>query len=119
MDKIFKVHKIPKVDLEICTVEQKIAYNIASQIRGELIYRKEWSEMTYMNKNNAVRDLVQYYVCKHFPETYPKLKCDLDLVFVILNRSIWNYINAECHIFTNYEEIGNMFPVPKDCVAIS
>lgn len=97
-----KYHKIRNVPMNVCTAEQKIAYNIAFahyEIAG-----------TYHSYAEAAQNFVSW--CKDSIKNY-----DIDAVFCALNAGLENYCKAKYRILSSYEEIGRMFPANylKNC----
>ena len=96
-----KYHKIRGVDKNICTAEQKIAYNLA-WANSDYILRAGFTSYA-----DAAQKLVEMYTWAY---DYKPGKYDIDSIFCALNTGLKNYINGKQKIFTTYEEIGNAFP---------
>ena len=101
-----KLHKIKGVDKEICSAEQKIAYNMAfadlDAIRRVI---KEYGEATAVHYSCKLRD-GHISVLKDQGCNY-----NLDAVFCAYNAGILDYCKGKSHIFTSYAEIGKCFPI--------
>lgn len=97
-------HKIRGVDKQVCTVEQKLAYNYA------------WSRKDLMKKNYAkcqtgihIREVEIFFV-QDCIETFKNTKYNLDAIVHIVRNNMKKYAEMEgCGIFTSYEEIGKVF----------
>lgn len=107
-----KYHKIKNIPLEVCTAEQKIAYNLAfSNIAiAEKYYNKCVSEI---QKSSIVSDIVNLCM-KQWTNSYDyeirQKKYNVDAIFSALMAGMEKYINEKYHILNSYEEIGKMFP---------
>ena len=107
-----KVHKIRGVDKNICSAEQKIAYNIAFARRDTLIRR--WKEChTEFQRSEVFFDLINTEL-RLFRETYGE-KYNLDAVFIALNQGFKNYCE-KFFIARDYETIGKAFPIPYEII---
>lgn len=105
-----KYHGIRGIKKEVCTAEQKIAYNLAFAWYD--IALKQYSKLPMQFQKSA---LVEEYVRKmvsDFQRTYgdsPK-EYDIDAIFCALMGGFENYIKAGCPICKSFEEVGKMFP---------
>lgn len=104
-----KYHKIRNVPLEVCTAEQKIAYNLAwSNID---IIKKSYDRcMTGTQKSDVVLEAVNMCI-RHWKNSYShENKYNIDAIFSALMAGMEKYINTKYHILLSYDEIGKMFP---------
>ena len=98
-----KTHKIPGIEKEVCTAEQKIAYNLAfahytsiqdaptaAEALATACHRRDIS-LKELQKNGT--------------------RYNIDAIFCAYNAGIMDYTKSKYHIFTSYEEIGNAFPL--------
>lgn len=97
-------HKIRRVALDTCTVEQKIAYNMA--FRAEVRWGDKFRALpTAAAKSDAtakIRDFMLHELdCK--PGKY-----DEDLIFIALNKGLRNYLERP-FIAADYDTIGGTF----------
>lgn len=102
-----KCYKIKNVDKAVCTVEQKLAYNIA--FRCHISYTDKYKACeTEIQRNELVTSLRDLYM-GYMKEK--KVKYNPDALFVALNQGLKNYIEHP-FIATDYEQIGKAFPIP-------
>ena len=104
-----KYHKIKNIPLDVCTVEQKIAYNLA--FSNYALFEKQYHALSMRFQK---RDLISYAVHKMI-EWYQNGyaydgKYDIDAIFSALNAGFENYLRGDYHILTSYKDIGNIFP---------
>lgn len=103
-----KYHKIRNVPMEVCTAEQKIAYNLAWRDRGRFIgeYNRMPCEFQKMEVVEAAKDwmIKQWSYCKDAH------RYDVDAIASALNAGLEKYFNNSCGILTSYEQVGKMFP---------
>ena len=104
-----KYHKIKNIPLEVCTAEQKIAYNLASSY-SDLFVKKYHNMPCQFQKSelihNAVCKMLEWYQSSYnFSNKY-----NIDAIFSALNAGLENYFNAKHSILSSYVEIGKMFP---------
>ncbi len=100
--------KIPGCPAEVCTGEQKIAYNFAFARQDIVKY----------NLDQAETEFLKAEVLRHFVRTLTKeaesienisKRFNIDLIFCALGAGLEKYINGNSHIFTSYEQIGECF----------
>ena len=103
-----KYHKICNIPMNICTCEQKIAYNLA--FAHAHIFRKAYnlSPMQFQ-KCEVIHEAVEFCM-KMWGYNDKAYKYDTDAIFCALNAGIENYIANNCPILASYENIGEMFP---------
>lgn len=105
-----KYTAIPGVKKEVCTAEQKIAYNIAWSRGREL--RKQYDALkSGFERSSFIRDAVRD-LTKSFSESYPNTKYNIDAIFCCLGAGLEEYIKKGegNRIFTGFWEIGEAFP---------
>ena len=101
-----KTHKIQGVEKDVCTAEQKIAYNMAFSdyptIQRVLrdYCKDEAAAIAYRLRDIHIEEL------KRQGSRY-----NLDAVFCAYNAGIWDYVARDYHIIGSYEDIGKAFPV--------
>ena len=103
-------HGIRGVKKEVCTAEQKIAYNIAF-MWGDVV-KKQYNKLPMQFQKSG---LIEQYVRKmvsNFRDTYGDKpnKYDIDAIFCALLGGFENYVKAGCPSYRSFEEIGEMFP---------
>ena len=105
-----KYHKIRNVDKHICTVEQKIAYNIAFtlHINIEDQYRKLLSR-SVIAAEDFLYQVIQMEI-NSFKVNYPNSRYDIDGIFSALRAGLADYLMSDHHIFSDYKECGKAFP---------
>lgn len=102
-----KLHKIPGIDKNICTCEQKVAYNYAFMWRDSLekIYKSDASEAV---KSEAYQDIINY-VISSLKEHETDKKYNIDAIINCFRNGIKNYMEG-FSVLWNYEDIGKIFP---------
>lgn len=107
-----KYHKIRSVDMDVCTAEQKIAYNIAFTVHinyGDR-YLEIFKEYPRIVSDDFLKGIIQSEI-KNYVNNYPDSKYNIDAIFASLNYGLRDYLVKEkYHIFTDYETIGRVFP---------
>jgi len=96
--------------MDICTAEQKIAYNIA--FRLHVSYQDKYNALdSEFTKSDAVRKMVERGM-KNYRMAYGYRKdCyNEDAIFAALGAGLKNYLDGKSHIKGSYEEIGKAFP---------
>ena len=107
---MMKYHKIRNVEMNVCTAEQKIAYNLAFSWR-DLVKNVYNANDTAMNKNACITDAVHKMIeCYQRGYDYKPNKYDIDAIFCALIYGLEDYINSDFGILSSYEEIGKAFP---------
>lgn len=102
-----KYHKIKNVPLNICTCEQKIAYNLA--FSNAHIFKKAYNfSYTQIQKSEVVYEAVKFCM-KMWGYNEKADKYNADTIFCALNAGIENYIKNNCPVLASYEEIGKTF----------
>lgn len=103
-----KYHKIKGIEKNVCTCEQKIAYNLAFSWRD--IMKKDYENAPCgIQKAETVRAYVRKLTAL-FSEQYGT-KYDIDAIFCALGAGLENYlILPGAGILTSYEVIGEAFP---------
>lgn len=102
-----KLHKIPGIDKNICTCEQKVAYNYAFMWWDSLekIYKSDASEAV---KSEAYQDIINY-VISSLKEHETDKKYNIDTIIHCFRNGIKNYMEG-FSVLWNYEDIGKTFP---------
>ena len=105
-----KYHKIKNIPLEVCTCEQKIAYNLAFSV-GLNGKEKYHNVLTGIQKAELIHRYVRecMSIWKNNPE-YNNSKYNQDAIFSCLNAGLEKYFESKYSILTSYEAIGKMFP---------
>lgn len=111
-----KLHKIPGVEKDVCTCEQKLAYNLA--FRLHLSYSDEWQNAKTQGKAErelCLEDLVRRAMLGYdsFNDvTGGGKRYDRGAVKAALAAGLEEYMD---HFFLadSYEQIGRVFPVVK------
>lgn len=107
-----KYHKIKNIPLEVCTAEQKIAYNLAFSVSD--ITKKAYEKCnTGLQKSEVIAEAVNLCM-KQWINSYDyesrQKKYNIDAIFSALMAGMEIYVNEKYHILNSYEEIGKMFP---------
>ena len=107
-----KYHKIRKVPLEVCTAEQKIAYNIA--FSAHINFQEKYDAARKISEVCRIDVINQILNCEM--ENYERTYCDgkqsrydIDAIFSALRSGIDEYLKKP-FIATDYKSIGKSFP---------
>lgn len=87
-----KLHKIRNIDINICSAEQKIAYNFA------------FAGYSWADLEQVLENLTRYR--EQYRGNY-----DSDAIAEALRNGYEAYKSGAAHIFASYEEIGKAFPI--------
>lgn len=105
-----KYGKIRGIPVEVCTAEQKIAYNLA--FRAHINYGDEYSKLdSGVAKAEAIGSLIRRLLndyCSAY--SYEPGKYNLDAIQAALNAGLKKYMDGRRKILGSYEEIGDAFP---------
>lgn len=99
-----KYHKIRNVPKNVCTCEQKIAYNLA------------WAHNDCIKRGNfeTYYDSIEFlFKMWKLSAGYKKGKYNDDAVFYALDNGFKKYVSAGCPILASYDDIGKMFPADE------
>lgn len=101
-----RMHKIHGVDKNICTAEQKIAYNYAFSHRNwlEKIYKSDSTEVV---KSEAYQDVISL-VIKCLKDNGTDKRYNIDAIIHCFRNGIENYMK-QYSILNSYKEIGKTF----------
>ena len=106
-----KYHKIRGIDLEVCTAEQKIAYNMA--FRAHISFQEDFDRVNAVNPGNARADCVtmaqkslEWYRMAY---DYKPGRYDEDAIYAALLAGLYDYL-CKPFIGTSYKQIGEAFP---------
>lgn len=105
-----KYHKIKGVSLDVCTAEQKIAYNLAFGYYDCIQKEYERLPMQFQKSEligKSIRKMLDIYRSGY---DYKPGKYDEDAIFCALNAGFEKYLKEKCPICWSYAEIGAMFP---------
>lgn len=105
-----KYHKIRGVNMDVCTAEQKIAYNIAFRLEisyGD-IFRKHGT-LSEAAKAEAIARYIQKGM-RDYTLANENSRYNVDAIFAALNAGLKNYLESSHHILTSYAEVGEAFP---------
>ena len=98
-------HKIPGIEKNICTAEQKIAYNIAFTIN--INHGDDFLKIpSQFEKSNAIYKLIKIYIQEFKNQN---LKYNIDAIQCCLNAGLENFLEKP-FIALNYEEVSTAFP---------
>ena len=106
-----KYHKIRNVPMNVCTAEQKIAYNIAWRVY--LSFDREYNAARNVSRICASEVAMQardFYFGEWMTEYAEKSRYNNDAILAALNAGLENYLAAERHVLGSYEEVGSAFP---------
>ena len=108
-----KTHKIYGVPKDICTAEQKIAYNLTFSYHD--LFKAEFLSLpTEAAKSKAIADMrdtwLNWYRNAY---AYKPGKYNEDAIFIALNNGIRRYMENP-FIASNYEIIGEVFAIPYE-----
>lgn len=105
---MMKYHKIRGIPLDVCTAEQKIAYNLAFEIsiNGEQKY-KEARKISAICADELLHDLIKWKF-----DSWMRLyggKYNDDAIYACLLAGLAEYL-IKPFIATEYQSIGKAFP---------
>lgn len=102
-----KHHKIPNVEITVCTAEQMIAYNLAFSAHD--LYRKPFADAsTEADRFAIVADMARTLTMRQF-----RKGINPDAVFASLNAGLYSFLSRNAApIFFSYSEVGAAFPAP-------
>ena len=106
-----KYHRIPNVPLEVCTAEQKIAYNLA--FRAHINFQEKYDEARKISgvcRMDVVNQIVNCEM-ENYKRTYcdgKKSRYDIDAIFAALRSGIDEYLKKP-FIAADYKSIGKAF----------
>lgn len=105
-----KHHKIRGVDLNVCTAEQKIAYNLAfrAHITFEETYKKAFA-VSAICASEVLEQILDFEMSS-FRASYSYTgKYNEDAIKSALRAGLSDYL-LHFHLYSTYEEIGKAFP---------
>lgn len=102
-----KYHKIKNVPLNVCTCEQKIAYNLA--FSHAHIFKKAYNLSPMQFKKSEIVHEAVNFCMKMWNYNDKANKYNADAIFCALNAGLENYIKNNCPILSSYDEIGKAF----------
>jgi hypothetical protein len=93
----------------VCTAEQKIAYNMASRIYGDIRFAKAWQQYDSGNdwESKAIRE---YFITWQRDYNKASAYYNEDAIFSALRAGLHDFICHHAPIFTTYKEVGQAFP---------
>lgn len=108
---VLKCKKIRNVEKEVCTAEQKIAYNYAFQWYdiGRKILKTDIAEV---GKFSAFAD-IENNVIKSIKEHKLDGNYNIDAIIIAFRNGFRNYCE-NYFIATDYKQIGEMFAIPYE-----
>ena len=93
--------------MEVCTAEQKIAYNLA--FRWADLYQKSYDEATTeILKSEIIFKTIRFCIDDYRAKNDSKY--NLDAIQCALNAGMKNFFDTKYKILTSYEDIGKTFP---------
>lgn len=106
-----KYHKIRNIPLDVCTIEQVVAYNIS--FRADINFGKRFAEALKISETTA-RDFVAEIIrreVEYFPkmDNYSPKKFNIDAIFCALNAGMFEYMKSP-FIANDYKQVGEAFP---------
>ena len=104
-----KTRKIRNVSKEVCTAEQKIAYNMA--FRAHISYGDKFKAATNGVDKSQIAKEVRDIEIADFMRNHGEEGFNIDAIFVALNQGLKDYL-AKPFIATDYEQIGKVFSIP-------
>lgn len=107
----FNLHKIPNVDLDVCSAEQKIAYNLAFDCH--ISYQEDFDRVKVEGTEAAIDAGINTMIQKSIQRVLdnPKMKrYDVDAIAHALHTGLRAYMEKP-FIATYYSRIGEAFPI--------
>lgn len=104
-----KYTKIRNIPFDVCTVEQKIAYNLA--FRAHISFQDKFNTLKAEQKfetviSEFISDIIRFEI-KEYSQNYTI--GNIDAIFSALNAGLRNYFEKP-FIASNYDDIGKAFP---------
>lgn len=109
-------HKIRGVDKSVCTAEQKIAYNMASRIYGDIRFAKVWQQYdsgkvpAFLQNDWESKAIRTYFTTWQRDYNKASAHYNEDAIFSALRAGLHDFICHHAPIFTTYKEVGQAFP---------
>lgn len=109
-------HKIRGVDKSVCTAEQKIAYNMASRIYGDIRFAKAWQQYdsgkvpAFLQNDWESKAIREYLTTWQRDYNKASAHYNEDAIFSALRAGLHDFICHHGPIFTSYREVGQAFP---------
>lgn len=107
-------HKIPGVALDVCTAEQKLAYNLA--FRAHMTFADEWKkarDVSGVCSSDLLHQIIDFQMktWKDYAENVKKAakRYNVDAIRCCLNMGLADYLD-HTFIATDYDQIGKAFP---------
>lgn len=110
----FKCRKIRNISKNICTCEQKIAYNYAFQYRdiGQKILKQDVSN--YLKSEALFK--IEHWILDSLKKNKAMEKYNHDIIMISFKQGFVNYCEKEPTILTDYKEIGKIFNIPYEII---
>lgn len=106
---IMKCKKISGIEKNVCTAEQKIAYNYAFAWRDTYLRRcKDCTTM--MQKSEVLQDIIDFIV-KDVSNRDDMKKYNADAIISAFRQGFLKYVDR-FFIASSYEQIGRVFIIP-------
>lgn len=107
-----KYHKIRNVPKEVCTCEQKIAYNVAfsQEINFGDDFREKSKTATGIQREEMLQEILRVSI-REMENSPSKVleKYDLDAIVSALRAGLLEYLENP-KIYASYADIGKAFP---------
>ena len=108
---VMKCKKITGIEKNICTAEQKIAYNYAFSWR-DIYIRKTKEVTTAIQKDEVLQDIINHVTSDILRRDDMK-KYNVDAIVVAFRRGFVEYCN-NFFIASDYAKIGCVFKIPYE-----
>lgn len=108
-----KCKKINGIDKNICTCEQKIAYNYAFA-RSETYKRRIAECTTEIQKSEVLQDIIDCII-KDISRREDMQKYNADAIVIAFRNGFKSYCE-KFFIASNYEQIGKVFAIPYEII---
>lgn len=106
-----KCRKINGVNKNVCTCEQKIAYNYAFSWRDT--YKRKSAEcFTAIQKDEVFHDIIDF-VIRDVTQRPDMKKYNVDAIIIAFTQGFMNYVD-NFFIASDYEKIGKVFCIPYE-----
>ena len=106
-----KYHKIRNVPIDICSAEQKIAYNIAFRLRSTYYDDyKQAAACCRICEEDFLNSLIKQGMKEYsYTKDGKNGKYDIDAIFSSLRSGIREYMQDKYSIYTSFEQVGKTF----------
>ena len=108
---VLKCRKISGIDKNVCTCEQKIAYNYAFSWMN--VYQRRTKGLTNVADKSAVFQDIIDFIIKDIKSKKEMQKYNIDAIIIAFRNGFLKYCE-KFFIASEYSEIGDVFKIPYE-----